>query len=398
MSSVGGSGTTVSHGTEKCFACNANTKKGFFCPHCPRQWKAACENCVARGVARCESCRKVAQQQDIRTDSDLRSVYQSASTASGNVAPAGALPPGSESQCPTSVNMHVMSGSNLNDVLENLRNTIAILENSQPLSEHTPVAERKFTNASSASRVDTVTSSDMRPEKKTPVAALNESIQQIHGCKWAWTFESPTPDTFVAVVEIVVPGGPPMEARSLHPAASKLAAKHSAAIAALPLLRELESSVSRQACPSEESEERFGSEALPEQQEMLQKKYHDTRQWKQEGHPEDSQGFRGASARGKQEAKRSALECALRSQPRFEGEAAPESESVEMPSDDKILSNLRAALRPLPVRELYLLSLGRDPKHEKIGSGVKACMNKRLAALQKAKRVTSSEGRWSISA
>lgn len=69
-----------------------------------------------------------------------------------------------------------------------------------------------------------------------------------------------------------------------------------------------------------------------------------------------------------------------------------------MPDDYQILACLRAALPDgrLSVREIYLLSLGRDPAKEQMGTGIRAEMNRRLKVLKSQNAVTSVDGRWSL--
>jgi len=76
-------------------------------------------------------------------------------------------------------------------------------------------------------------------------------------------------------------------------------------------------------------------------------------------------------------------------------ECVPELGQPVMPTDEAILICLREAHQPLAVREVYLLSLGRNPQKEQMGTGVKAKMNRRLMALQAAGHATSAKGLWS---
>ncbi|CAE8680828.1 unnamed protein product [Polarella glacialis] len=72
-------------------------------------------------------------------------------------------------------------------------------------------------------------------------------------------------------------------------------------------------------------------------------------------------------------------------------------EQPVMPSNDAILAALRASGpgRPLALREVYLRSLGKDPRREQMGSGVKKGMNQSLTALKRRGLVTSpSDGLW----
>merc|ERR1739841_402115 len=68
----------------------------------------------------------------------------------------------------------------------------------------------------------------------------------------------------------------------------------------------------------------------------------------------------------------------------------------ELPNDDAVLKTLAQAGRPLAVREVYLLSLGRDPKLDQMGAGVRRPMNRLLYALQEAGRVTGAGGMWQL--
>jgi len=68
----------------------------------------------------------------------------------------------------------------------------------------------------------------------------------------------------------------------------------------------------------------------------------------------------------------------------------------EFPSDAFILQALGSAGHPLTLREVYLLSMGKDPTTEHMGIGVKSVMNRRLHAMQKAKRLETDRGLWSL--
>lgn len=66
------------------------------------------------------------------------------------------------------------------------------------------------------------------------------------------------------------------------------------------------------------------------------------------------------------------------------------------PTDDDVVDALRRAGKPLPVREVYLLSLGRDPRREQMGSGVKKAMNKQLYQLKDRGLLASHDGMWTL--
>jgi len=76
--------------------------------------------------------------------------------------------------------------------------------------------------------------------------------------------------------------------------------------------------------------------------------------------------------------------------------AASGSETSDMPTEDALLTVLRQARQPLPVREVYLVSLGKDPKREKTGPGVAGGVKKRLRDLERAGLASSCHGMWSI--
>uniref|UniRef100_A0A7S4SEH0 PARP catalytic domain-containing protein n=1 Tax=Alexandrium monilatum TaxID=311494 RepID=A0A7S4SEH0_9DINO len=72
----------------------------------------------------------------------------------------------------------------------------------------------------------------------------------------------------------------------------------------------------------------------------------------------------------------------------------PDVAASEMPSDNDIVATLRQAERPLPTRDVYLLSLGLDPTVVKIESSAKKAMHQRLTALRAAGQAESVDGCW----
>lgn len=71
--------------------------------------------------------------------------------------------------------------------------------------------------------------------------------------------------------------------------------------------------------------------------------------------------------------------------------------SASLPSKEAVLSCLQAASRPLALREVFLLSQGKDTKREQMGSGVKKPMNQLLYSMQKEGLVKSADGSWTAS-
>jgi len=66
---------------------------------------------------------------------------------------------------------------------------------------------------------------------------------------------------------------------------------------------------------------------------------------------------------------------------------------ISLPSDAAVVRVLRGAGTPLPLREIYLSAMGRDPKTCQMGGGVRSGFAKRLKALKKKGLVTGPEGR-----
>eukprot|EP00930_Biecheleria_cincta_P045359 TRINITY_DN31271_c0_g1_i1.p1 TRINITY_DN31271_c0_g1~~TRINITY_DN31271_c0_g1_i1.p1 ORF type:complete len:573 (+),score=78.31 TRINITY_DN31271_c0_g1_i1:314-2032(+) len=150
---------------------------------------------------------------------------------------------------------------------------------------------------------------------KAPVTVLHETLQRffcaVPGQEiWEWKFEPDTSGMWNAVVTIRLPGREPVHARSPFPRNARGAAKNAAALEAL---RELDAFV-------QESVTDTSSARLAELAQKFQRLYKANPQWAEEQNSKDRQLFRfevglpdsrciqGQWARGKQQAKISALE------------------------------------------------------------------------------------------
>ena len=77
---------------------------------------------------------------------------------------------------------------------------------------------------------------------------------------------------------------------------------------------------------------------------------------------------------------------------RREASGVRPSKASELPSDAAILRVLEESAGGLRLREIYLLALGRDPKTEQMGSGVKSHLRAQIEGLKKAGRVECGVG------
>lgn len=308
------------------------------------------------------ACCCVMNEHDAHTDSDLRSSIRdltnprssTVGSFEGVASEMGHLGRGAIGAS-TNTAPHVLSSSNRTDILENLRNAIAIIENLQEENpERTPIRTEGTSVEEVPSVSDDVTSAEavgsmpaplpvrneeapcqisdgseeMLLQGKTPVAALNDTLQRLNRAVpgtqiMEWVVESTVVGRFVATVIFNLPGGSKKQACSPKPESSKIAAKNSAAVAALPLLRELVEQVSQQRHLAGSSVEAAAGGTLQELHEKFQS-YHNTNpKWEEQSDPDDPHRFRyvinlpndqaaqGSWAHGKQEAKRSAIKCAL---------------------------------------------------------------------------------------
>jgi len=75
-----------------------------------------------------------------------------------------------------------------------------------------------------------------------------------------------------------------------------------------------------------------------------------------------------------------------------------ESSSPDFPCDTSIVDTLRRVNpQPLKLRELYLTALGRNPKTDQMGSGVKKSFNRKLYALKASGTIKGAgPGMWTL--
>mmetsp|Transcript_6276 Transcript_6276/g.15432 ORF Transcript_6276/g.15432 Transcript_6276/m.15432 type:complete len:726 (+) Transcript_6276:69-2246(+) len=69
-------------------------------------------------------------------------------------------------------------------------------------------------------------------------------------------------------------------------------------------------------------------------------------------------------------------------------------QAAVIPNDAQILYCLQQARAPMKAREIFLLCNRMDPRREQMGEGIKPAMNRKLYALEKARRITVTDGKW----